>query len=188
MPSEQPLCSQRESVQTQVAGGTAVGEHIPTSSQSLERQLTASQMGNVAGPGKVVIRPHLFDGPTSRPGARDRVDPGREPDSSDRHVRAFGVDRDFTGPWEAGLRPASSPRKAVERMGPMRTPHHEPVNIRRFESPSPTYMTEDGRARHRQDRGRRRLDTLSAGDRGQCRLRVGVARGWPAPPRPAPRS
>ena len=29
-------------------------------------------------------------------------------------------------------------------MGATGTRHREPVNIRRFESPSPTYMTEDG--------------------------------------------
>jgi hypothetical protein len=29
-------------------------------------------------------------------------------------------------------------------MGPTEPRHREPVNIRRFESPSPTYMTEDG--------------------------------------------
>src|SRR6266487_4722812 len=28
---------------------------------------------------------------------RDRVGAGREPDSRDRHVRAFGADRDFAG-------------------------------------------------------------------------------------------
>jgi hypothetical protein len=29
-------------------------------------------------------------------------------------------------------------------MGPRGTPHREPANIRRSESPSPTYVTEDG--------------------------------------------
>jgi hypothetical protein len=34
----------------------------------------------------------------------------------------IGADRDLPGPWEAGLRPASSPRKAVESMGPNENP------------------------------------------------------------------
>ena len=46
--------------------------------------------------------------------------------------------------WEVGLRPASSPGKEVERMGPIGILPQEPVNIWQFESPSPTYMTEDG--------------------------------------------
>src|SRR6266536_2038207 len=49
------------------------------------------------GPGKVAIRPHLSDDPRRGPAPHDRVDPGREPDSSDRHVRTFGADRDFAG-------------------------------------------------------------------------------------------
>src|SRR6266498_3906789 len=35
--------------------------------------------------------------PGRGPAPRDRIGPGREPASSDRHVRAFGADRDFAG-------------------------------------------------------------------------------------------
>jgi hypothetical protein len=36
---------------------------------------------------------------TSRcgPASRDRVGPGREPESSDGHIQTFGADRDFAG-------------------------------------------------------------------------------------------
>jgi hypothetical protein len=54
------------------------------------------------GPGKVAIRPRLSDGLRRGRMPRDRVGPGREPDSSDRHVRTFGADRDLPGPWTHG--------------------------------------------------------------------------------------
>jgi hypothetical protein len=50
-----------------------------------------------AGPRQSRDSSLLSDGPTRGPAPRDRVGPGREPDSSDRHVRTFGADRDFAG-------------------------------------------------------------------------------------------
>ena len=88
--------------------------------------------------------PFVPMGPGRGPAPRDRVGPGREPDSSDRHVRAFGADRDLTG---GPGRPAYGRllhRGTRWRLGPTGTPHREPANIRRSESPSPTYVTEDG--------------------------------------------
>jgi hypothetical protein len=35
--------------------------------------------------------------PRRGPAPRDHVGPGREPGTSDRHVRTFGADRDFAG-------------------------------------------------------------------------------------------
>src|SRR6266508_584876 len=51
------------------------------------------------GPGKVAIRPVYPMTPHRGPAPRDCVGPGREPDSSDRHGRTYGADRDFAGPW-----------------------------------------------------------------------------------------
>src|SRR6266540_6666561 len=49
------------------------------------------------GPGKVAIRPVYPMTPHRGPAPRDCVGPGREPDSSDRHGRTYGADRDFAG-------------------------------------------------------------------------------------------
>jgi hypothetical protein len=46
------------------------------------------------------------------PALRDRVDPGREPASSDRHIRTFGADRDF-----AGALPGVLPLPGLEQFG-----------------------------------------------------------------------
>jgi hypothetical protein len=48
-------------------------------------------------PGKVAIRRYCPTAPGRGPVLRYRVGPGREPDSSNRHVRTFGAYRDFAG-------------------------------------------------------------------------------------------
>src|SRR6266511_3456725 len=61
---------------------------------------SATRMSNRArrqGPGKVAIRPVYPMTPHRGPAPRDCVGPGREPDSSDRHGRTYGADRDFAG-------------------------------------------------------------------------------------------
>src|SRR6266545_4784683 len=55
------------------------------------------------GPGKVAIRPVYPMTPHRGPAPRDCVGPGREPDSSDRHGRTYGADRDFAGALTHGV-------------------------------------------------------------------------------------
>src|SRR6266498_969767 len=66
--------------------------HRATATLTSRTTCVASQ-----GPGKVAIRPVYPMTPHRGPAPRDCVGPGREPDSSDRHGRTYGADRDFAG-------------------------------------------------------------------------------------------
>src|SRR6266508_3817032 len=128
------------------------------------------------GPGKVAIRPVYPMTPHRGPAPRDCVGPGREPDSSDRHGRTYGADRDFAGALGLTPDPPETHRHRLRAAYACGSPYGRPASG----PPRPRLMHFLDRCFGLEATGRRELGSLPMWLFAVERSRV-VAQGgsWP---------